>query len=94
MTLMNHKTQEEVKSFKEKKQQYNLLHHIMKDNAQEEASEKAHRVRSDHIEAHEKRKMYFLDKLKQFKDLKERKLTEEIRGRERQEYMVMEMEEK
>jgi hypothetical protein len=38
--------------------------------------------------------MYFLDKLKQFKDYKERKLRDEIKERERQETMIMEMEEK
>ena len=47
-----------------------MLHHIQKDNANEDAAEKAHKVRSGHIEAHEKRKMYFLEKLKQFKDFK------------------------
>ena len=70
MTLMNHKVNEEVKSFKEKQQQYNMLYHIQKDNANEDAAEKANKVRSGHIEAHEKRKMYFLEKLKQFKDFK------------------------
>ena len=42
----------------------------------EENAEKANKVRAGHIEAHEKRKVYFLDKLKQFKDIKERKLQD------------------
>jgi hypothetical protein len=70
MTLMNHKINEDVKNFKEKKQQYDVLYHIQRDNMNEENAEKANKVRLDHIEAHEKRKVYFLDKLKQFKDYK------------------------
>lgn len=60
----------------------------------EDNVEKANRVRAGHIEAHEKRKMYFLDKLKQFKDYKERRLKDEIKERERQESLIMDMEEK
>lgn len=60
MTLLSSKIQEEVKEFKEKKQQNNLLYHIQKDNLAEDNIEKANRVRADHIEAHEKRKVYFL----------------------------------
>ena len=48
----------------------------MRDSAQQDAAEKANKVRSTHIEAHEKRKMYFLEKLKQFKDFKEKKLSD------------------
>jgi hypothetical protein len=48
----------------------------------------------DHIDAHEKRKLYFLDKLQQFKQFKEHKLKEELKERERQEMMISEMEEK
>lgn len=70
MTLLNHKVQEEVKTFKEKKKQFSVLHHIQVDNMNEDNVEKANKVRAGHIEAHEKRKMYFLDKLKQFKDYK------------------------
>lgn len=81
MTLMNHKVQEEVKQLKERKQQFNLLYHIQKDTANEEASEMANKVRTGHIEAHEKRKVYFLEKLRQFKDIKEKKLYDEIRQR-------------
>jgi hypothetical protein len=33
----------------------------------------------DHIEAHERRKIYFLEKLHQFKQLKEDKLKQEVR---------------
>lgn len=84
MTLVNHKVHEEVRGFKEKQQQYSLLGHIQRDSANEDAAEKANKVRSGHVEAQEKRKMYFLDKLKQFKDFKEKKLSEEIRERERQ----------
>ena len=36
MTLMNHKVNEDVKSFKEKKQQYELLHNIQRDNISED----------------------------------------------------------
>ena len=89
MTLLNHKTQEEVKNFKEKQQHYNMLNHIQRDNMNEENAEKANKVRAGHIEAHEKRKLYFLDKLKQFKDIKERKLNDEIRERERQENLIL-----
>ena len=42
----------------------------------------------DHIDAHEKRKLYFLDKLQQFKHFKEQKLKEELKERERQEMMI------
>ena len=48
----------------------------------------------DHIEAHEKRKLYFLDKLQQFKQFKEQKLKEELKERERQEMMISDLEEK
>jgi hypothetical protein len=51
-------------------------------------------VRIDHIEAHEKRKLYFLDKLQQFKQYKEQKLKEELRDRERQEMIIGDLEEK
>jgi hypothetical protein len=37
---------------------------------------KANKIRADHVEAHEKRKLYFLEKLKQFKDFRQRKLQE------------------
>lgn len=52
MTLLNHKVQEEVKTFKEKKQQLTVLHHIQVDNMNEDNVEKANRVRAGHIEAH------------------------------------------
>ena len=39
MTLLNHKTQEEVKNFKEKQQHYNMLNHIQRDNMNEENAE-------------------------------------------------------
>lgn len=71
-----------------------MLYHIQKDNVTEDNIEKANKVRSDHIEAHEKRKLYFLEKLKQFKDFKEKKLQEEIKSRERQESLILELEEK
>lgn len=76
MTLLNHKVQEEVKTFKQKKQQLSILHHIQVDNSTEDNIEKANKVRSGHIQAHQKRKLYFLEKLKQFKDYKERRLKE------------------
>jgi hypothetical protein len=47
----------------------------------EENAEKANRIRMEHIEAHEKRKLYFLDKLQQFKQFKEHKLKEELKER-------------
>ena len=45
MTLMNHKINEDVKSFKDKQQQFSVLHNIQKDNVTEENSEKANKVR-------------------------------------------------
>jgi hypothetical protein len=51
-------------------------------------------VRIEHVEAHEKRKMYFLDKLQQFKQYKEQKLREELKERERQEMVISDLEEK
>lgn len=51
-------------------------------------------MRIEHIDAHEKRKMYFLDKLQQFKHFKEQKLKEELKERERQEMMISDLEEK
>ena len=32
MTLMNHKINEDVKNFKDKQQQFSVLHNIQKDN--------------------------------------------------------------
>lgn len=51
-TLLNHKIQEDVKAFKDKKQQLDMLYHIQKDNINEDNAERANRVRSSHIEAH------------------------------------------
>ena len=51
-------------------------------------------MRLEHIDAHEKRKLYFLDKLNQFKQFKEQKLKDELRERERQESMIADLEEK
>ena len=61
---------------RDKKQQIKILNSVQKDNIVEDNTEKANRIRFDHIEAHEKRKLYFLDKLKQFKNFKEHKLKE------------------
>lgn len=36
MTLMNHKINEDVKNFKDKKQQYQILYNIQKDNINED----------------------------------------------------------
>jgi hypothetical protein len=52
MTLLNHKIHEEVKVFKDKKQQNSMLYQLQKDNMTEDNVEKANKVRSDHIEAH------------------------------------------
>ena len=51
-TSLNHKIQEDAKNLKEKKQQFDMLYHIQKDNMNEDNAEKANRVRSGHIEAH------------------------------------------
>ena len=48
-TLLNNKIQEDVRSFKEKKQQIDMLYHIQKDNMNEENAEKANKVRTGHI---------------------------------------------
>ena len=53
-----------------------MLSQVQRENLKEENAERANRVRIDHIEAHEKRKLYFLDKLQQFKQYKEQKLRE------------------
>lgn len=58
-----------------------MLNQVQRENMKEENSEKANKIRMDHIEAHEKRKLYFLDKLQQFKNFKEQKLKEEVRER-------------
>lgn len=71
-----------------------MLNQIQRENLREENADKANRIRMDHIDAHEKRKLYFLDKLQQFKHFKEQKLKEELKERERQEMMITEMEEK
>ncbi len=84
MTLMNHKIEEDAKLFRDKKGQLQSLSQIKKDNMMEENAEKANKVRIEHIEAHQKRKVYFLDKLQQFKQFKQHKLKEELRERERQ----------
>ena len=68
-----------------------MLSQVQRENLKEENAEKANRVRIDHIYAHEKRKMYFLDKLQQFKQFKEHKLKEELRERERQESMISDL---
>lgn len=70
MTLLNHKIGEEAKLFRDKKGQLDVLTQVQRDNAVEENAERANKVRVEHIEAHEKRKMYFLDKLQQFKQIK------------------------
>jgi hypothetical protein len=75
-------------------QQLGMLNQIQRENMREENADRANRIRMDHIDAHEKRKLYFLDKLQQFKQFKEQKLKEELRERERQEMMINEMEEK
>lgn len=60
----------------------------------EENAERANRIRIEHIDAQQKRKMYFLDKLQQFKQFKEQKLKEELKERERQEMMIGQLQEK
>lgn len=53
-----------------------MLNQIQRENLREENADRANRIRMDHIDAHEKRKLYFLDKLQQFKHFKEQKLRE------------------
>ena len=47
-----------------------MLNQVQRENLKEENADKANKIRMDHIEAHEKRKLYFLDKLQQFKQFK------------------------
>lgn len=66
----------------------------LRENLAEDNFEKANKVRHEHLQLQEKKRIYILDKLKNFKDIKEEQLKLEMKVREQHESKIQELEQK